>query len=314
MSTSCVAIRDAKSGSSAKILVGFGFNCFQFTAVKNGQPVELLWAEPEFESGTKRASGSGIPIMFPFAGRIPGTIFRWEGREYQLTAGDGIGNAIHGFVMDRPWRVIAQAEDCLTGQFQASVDEPSLLQCWPADFRITCTYQIVGTTLETHVVLENPDQRPLPYGFGTHPYFRLSLGGASSEDCIVQLPISHQWELVNMLPTGARPAVVNADELQRGAPFRGMTYDNIFTGLQFDGEWCAAKIHDPVAGSTLSIEFNRIFREIVVYTPPHRDAICIEPETCVPNAFDLSRNGLDAGPTQLPPGGRVEGRIRMRLE
>jgi aldose 1-epimerase len=294
--------------------VGFGFNCFQFTAVKDGRPVELLWAEPGFESGTKRASGSGIPIMFPFAGRIPGTIFRWENREYQLAEGDGIGNAIHGFVMTRPWRVAAQTEDSVTGQFQASVDDPSLLECWPADFRITCTYRIEGTTLDTHVLLENPDQRPLPYGFGTHPYFRLSLGGASSEDCIVRLPVSHQWELVDMLPTGVRPAVANAGDLQRGLPFREMTYDNIFTGLQFDGDCCAATIHDPLAGKTLFVEFNRIFRELVVYTPPHREAICIEPETCVPNAFDLSRRGLDAGPTQMPPGGRVEGRIRMRLE
>ena len=71
MNVQQVTIRDEASGSSAKILAGLGFNCYQFTAVDRGTPVEMLWSEPTFESGRCRASGSGIPLMFPFAGRIP---------------------------------------------------------------------------------------------------------------------------------------------------------------------------------------------------------------------------------------------------
>jgi aldose 1-epimerase len=313
VSMSNVTIRDAKSGSTAKVLVGFGFNCYQFTAIHRNEPVELLWAEPGYETGKCRASGGGIPIMFPFAGRIPGTVFRWDGRDYHLAEGDGRGNAIHGFVMSRPWRITAQTDDSVTGQFHASVDDPALLECWPADFRITCTYRISGTTLDSVFILDNPDDHPLPYGFGTHGYLRLSLGGADSNDCIVRLPVTHRWELTDMLPTGRRLAVPNSAALQSGAPFRDMTYDDIFTGLQFQDDWCTAAILDPRAQRTLKLQFDRIFRECIVYTPPHREAICIEPETCVPNAFDLSRRGLDAGPTQLPPGCSVQGRIRMEL-
>ena len=314
VSVECVTIRDVNSGSLARVLVGFGFNCYQFTAVHRGEGVECLWAEPGFESGNCRPTGSGIPLMFPFAGRIPGTVFRWEGREYQLTAGDGRGNALHGFVMNRPWRILAQTADSVTGVFQASVDDPKILESWPADFRITCTYRIRGCELDTRVILENPDTTPLPYGFGTHPYLRVSLGGSPPADCVVRLPVTESWELVEMLPTGKRLPVPGADALQRGAPFAQLTLDDIFTGLQFAGEECVAEICDPGARRSLKIAFDRAFRECVVYTPPHREAICIEPETCVPNAFELSRRGLDAGPTVLQPGERVAGRVAMRVE
>src|SRR5262245_47295730 len=133
-----VTLRDPAAGSSAEILVSQGFNCFRLTAVV-GQPVEVLYAPEDFAKGLSRPSSGGIPILFPFPGRIPGTIFRWEGQEYPLETGDAFGNAIHGFVHTRPWRVIERNESGVVGQFHASQDDPSLARRWPADFRITAT-------------------------------------------------------------------------------------------------------------------------------------------------------------------------------
>jgi aldose 1-epimerase len=48
--------------------------------------------------------------------------------------------------------------------------------------------------------------------------------------------------------------------------------------------------------------FDGVFRECVVYTPPHREAICIEPYTCVPGALELDRRGIAAGLRMVPPG------------
>src|SRR5688572_28617576 len=135
MAAQIVTLRDASAGTSAQIAVGLGFNCFRFTAMHRAHPVEVLYAHPDFESGTQRPSGSGIPILFPFPGRIPGTTFTWEGKQYQLEPGDALGNAIHGFVLRRPWRVIEQSETRVVGQFHAWRDDPSLKDRWPADFR-----------------------------------------------------------------------------------------------------------------------------------------------------------------------------------
>ena len=106
MSEDVIEIHEPQTGASARILATLGWNCFAYRAPLGGEMREVLWAEPGFEQGDKRPSGSGIPILFPFPGRIAGTEFVWEGRSYPQEAGDGRGNAIHGFVHKRAWRVI----------------------------------------------------------------------------------------------------------------------------------------------------------------------------------------------------------------
>ena len=59
--------------------------------------------------------------------------------------------------------------------------------------------------------------------------------------------------------------------------------------------------------------FDRAFRECVVYTPPHREAICIEPYTCVAGAFSLAEPGIDAGIRIVPPGGSFHARVEIEL-
>jgi aldose 1-epimerase len=271
--------------------------------VDGARAVEVLYAPPGFEQGQERPSRGGIPLLFPFPGRIAGTSFTWEGKRYELEAGDAFGNAIHGFVMWRPWRIIEQTDSRVVGQFHAWREDPSLQARWPADFRITATYTLRGTTLRGDYLIENPCDVPLPCGLGTHPYFRLPLGGPNADDCLVKLPVTERWELQDMLPTGRRLSVPDAAALQAGKRFGELQLDDVFAGLTFDEGWCRAEVHDPGSGVTIAERFDGAFRECVVFTPPHREAICIEPYTCVPGAFDLAQQGHDVGLRVLPPGG-----------
>ncbi|MDP6445690.1 MAG: aldose 1-epimerase [Pirellulaceae bacterium] len=287
MAVECVEIRDAQTGSRARVLVGFGMNCFEFIVRDEAGEIDLLWAEECFADGDKRASSSGAPLLFPFPGRIPGTQLTWEGKSYELEAGDGRGNAIHGFVHNRPWRNIERADNRVVGEFQASVDAPDVLDRWPADFHLRVAYQLCGNRLSCHVEATNPDDHPLPCGFGSHPYFRLPLGGESADDCRIQLPVRRQWELIEMLPTGRITDVPRAEELQAGLAFGQMQFDDVFTDLLAGDERVVATIHDPSSKRGVSVSFSNSFRECVVYNPPHRQAVCIEPYTCVPGAIAL---------------------------
>jgi aldose 1-epimerase len=311
MTMTTAIIRDGATGSSAELLVSQGFNCFRFTAMPQGRPVEVIFAPDDFSLGKSRPSSGGIPLLFPFPGRIPGTTFTWAGMQYQLEPADAFGNAIHGFVHARPWRVIEQSESRIVGQFHGWRDDPALKARWPADFRITATYAITGNALLAEYLLENPGDTALPCGFGTHPYFRVPLGGPAADDCVVKLPVSARWELADMLPTGRRLELSNASELQTGKRFTELKLDDAFSGLTFDGEWCASSIRDPASGVTMTQRFDRSFRECVVYTAPHRQAICIEPLTCVPSCFDLAARGIDAGLRIVPPGGSFTCRVEI---
>lgn len=313
-------LEDPDSGASARVLTNFGFNCFAYQVVRGGRPIDVLWAEPGFESGTRRASGSGIPILFPFPGRIAGTSLSWNGRTYPLEAGDGRGNAIHGFVLDRPWRVTHSSQSRVEGQFQASRDDPSLLNRWPADFRITATYELAAGAMVARYVVENPGPEPLPCGLGAHPYFRVPIGqtagpaAQAAGECLVKLPVSARWELEGMLPTGRLLPLDNPAECQHGLRFRDLHLDDVFTGLAFSGGTCRAAIVDPGSGLSMHLEFDRVFRECVVYNPPHRESICIEPYTCVPGSFGSTPGGLDTGLRILEPGASFTGTVKIWIE
>jgi aldose 1-epimerase len=108
-------------------------------------------------------------------------------------------------------------------------------------------------------LLENPGDLALPCGFGTHPYFRVPLGGSAADECVVKLPVSSRWELQDMLPTGKRSEVPDSGKLQTGQRFGELKFDDVFSGLTFDGEWCVSSIIDPASGVTMTQRFDRHF-------------------------------------------------------
>ena len=313
MALEILQITDEQTGSIARITPGFGFNCFSFQAPLNGQLSETLWAHPEFTSGSQRPSGSGIPLLFPFAGRIPGTSFEYQGKKYELTAGDNQGNAIHGFVMNRPWRVAQESTSSVTGEFQASIDEPDLSRSWPADFKIQITYTVSGSSLLSKIKVENPGESPLPFAFATHAYFRLPVGGKGESDTtIVKVPVSDAWELSGLIPTGKKIGMGELGSLASGMPLGDHVFDNVFTNVKYEGGRAVTSVHNP-AGPTLMQTFDDTFQHVVVYTPPHREAICMEPYTAIPNALALEEQGVETGLRWLKQGEAYETEIVITL-
>jgi aldose 1-epimerase len=311
-----IAITDEASGASAQILVSLGFNCFSWRPVLQEGPREMFWTHPAFADGGERPSGSGVPLLFPFPSRIAGAKYSFGGREYQLEPGDAFGNAIHGFVHTRAWRVVEQNENRVVGEFQASRDDASLLERWPADFRIRVSYEVRGRELISDVRYENAGSGPLPCGFATHTYFRLPLAdGSDAEETIVTVPARRYWELVDMIPTGKRSAIPAEQQLDQQQPLGKRAYDTVFTDLSSDAAGIVrTELADPKSGRRLVQSFDKSFAQCVVYTPPHRGAICMEPYTCVPNAIQLQASAVETGLQILQPGESFATTIRIALE
>lgn len=310
-----LTISDASAGSQADILPGLGFNCFRFLAGLEGKRHELLFSQPGFTDGTKRASHSGIPILFPFPSRIRNGQYTWNGRAYQLPDGDKLGNAIHGFALDRPWRVIRHSANSVTGQFQLSVDAPERLSLWPADGLIEVTYTVIGATLRSAIRIANPDTKPLPWGLGTHAYFRFPLGSTSRKgDCLAVAPAGETWVLENLIPTGERRPVTPQSDLRQGKSLDGLQLDDCLTGVMPRDGLVQTLVMDARAGLQISQVCPADFRELVVFTPPHGEAVCIEPYTCPPDAINLHGRGIECGWRTLAPGEEFSTQIEISLE
>ncbi|HEX3726881.1 MAG TPA: aldose 1-epimerase, partial [Pirellulales bacterium] len=191
--------------------------------------------------------------------------------------------------------------------------EAKLLEHWPADFRIVADYQVSGGALIAEYTIENPDTKPLVFGFGTHPYFWIPPGGTSADDCRVTVPVEYDWQLEGLLPTGKRTTSPVAAELARGMLAGGMHLDHVFGGLKFENHRTRSTIQDPASKHTLTLDFDDQFPTVVVYNPPHREAVCIEPYTTLPDPFTLQQQGIDPHLQTLAPGKSFRTRIEIRI-
>lgn len=308
-----ISLHHAGSGASARVLT-LGFNCFGFCPMVEGVAREVLWSEPGFERGERRASGSGIPVLFPFAGRLTGKQLTFGGRTFSLDSDDGRGNAIHGFVQTREWHVVDRTAASVTGEFLATRDDPSLADRWPSDFRLRATYTLLGQSLEAKFETTNVGRETFPFGLGTHGYFRVPMGDAGrADDCLVCVPAGEYWELVDMLPTTRRLPVDAARDLRGGRRFGDVKLDDVLTGLALDRGKCTTYIADPAARRRLEVEFGAEFPHCVVYNPPHREAICIEPYTTAPDAYLLQDRGVPANLHLLEPGETWSSSMQVRV-
>lgn len=291
-----LVLQDQEYGSHAKILPTLGFNCFSFQVPVDGKLVEILSSEPDFALGDKKGTRSGIPLLFPFPNRIQSGRYSWDGQDYQLPTTDGRGNAIHGFVVDRPWRVIAADSKTAVAEFQLSVDSPDRLALWPSDFLIEVTYRLIAARLRADIRIVNAGHNSLPWGLGTHPYFNIPLQpGGDAARCQVQVDAAESWELVDFIPTGRRLELDSRLDLRSGAALGERKLDDVLTGLKVSNGQTESRVTDNLLGYNVSQSADAIFRECVVFTPPGRPCVCLEPYTCTTNAINLQQQGVDAG-------------------
>ena len=285
----------------ARIAPALGNNCFAFrTAGHVLEPVS-------FSDFRQRPTSYGIPILFPFPNRIRDGQFSFQGARYTVNP------PRHGFVRDKAWRVEAHgASDAagawLTCSFDAALYPEEILNQFPFPFRLEVTYRLREARLDIETSAANTGERDMPAGFGIHPYFRKPSGGTLS------VPAQQRLELADSLPTGRRLDVTNAYDLRRPADLNTLSLDDIYTSLEADAGGLARCVLDDEENSVKTVvEFPREqFPYVVVYTPPApRQAICVEPNTCPTDAFNLQARGIESNLLTIGAGETVRFNISI---
>jgi aldose 1-epimerase len=291
----------AGDGATAEIAPAFGCNCFSFGAE---QPILEPVAFAEFR---QRPTSYGIPILFPFPNRIRDGRFTFQGRTFELNP------PRHGFVRDKAWQVLDHgASDergaWLTAGFDARDHAAQILAQFPFPFRLEVTYRLKDATLEMETIARNDDTAEMPAGFGIHPYFRKPAHGT------LTVPAGKRWELADSLPTGRLLDVAGAYDLRAQAELNGLLLDDIYTNVtaEADGQ-TRCYLMDADAGRETVVEFDAArFPHVVVYTPPApRQAICVEPNTCPTDAFNLQARGIDSNMLVLRAGEEMRFNVRL---
>ena len=201
----------------------------------------------------------GAYPMAPWAGRIRHGRFAFAGATHQLPLA-APPHALHGVVLDRPWRV--DAPDAI------SVD---LDHRWPFRGRVAQRFAVREDGLEVTMTLEADE--PQPAAIGWHPWFRRALEPGGE-------PVSLRLDAAEMLvrdgegiPTG-----------ERVAPPEG-PWDDCFTGLR----------SDPVlTWPGLALTLSSTCQWWVVYNQPAY-AICVEPQSGPPDAANADPDVVAPG-------------------
>lgn len=297
-----VTIQTQDGQTRATVVPSLGFTCIDFCTEIRNHKVTVLDCEPDFLQGTCRPGRSGIPILFPFPNRIRDSRFSYQGVTYQVPPPAWFPQTIHGFCVDRPWHVVSQSRDSVTAEFILSRDAPERRPQWPSDARLTVTYTARPQTLRADIVIENLGPDTLPWGFGTHPYFRLPLGvGGGPDQCLISASPPQQWTLENCFPTGEIVPVSPEKDLRFGWRYGTCHLDDVYTFPHGVGG-TEEQIYDPVSGLKITQRHSADFRELVVFTPKDRPVICLEPYTCTTDAVNLEAAGIDAGLWELESG------------
>lgn len=304
-----VWILEDGEGNCLEIWPAMGFNAYRWSVAGE----EILYRDPAFFDELK-PTRSGFPILFPFPNRIRAGRFTWEGKTYELPLNDSTtSNAIHGFAVRRPWRVVDDGTDAsqawVTAEFEAARDAPDAVHLWPGKYSIRITYRLMTDMIRVEAAVENPGAKPLPFGLGYHPYFRVAPFGG--DQACIGMEAGKQWQLADCLPTGALTPCNRTQQEQR---FADVDFDDLFTDVPIsrrDTRDCGAIESDE--GRRLVVEAGRDFRELVVFTPPHRQAICFEPYTCITDAINLHQQGIDTGLQLLAPGEIWRGWVQVVL-
>jgi aldose 1-epimerase len=267
---------------------------------------EDLLALPGGVAGYRDRNVTGLPILAPWANRLPSWRYRAAGVEVDLEGldlpTDPGGLPIHGnLTARRGWRLERLAAEAGRAVLVASFDYawPELLAAFPFPHTVTVAAELREASLDVTTTLAATGDRPVPVAFGWHPYLRLP--GAPRAAWRLLLPDRTHLELDGRgLPTGKASA-----EPAEADPVGERTYDDLYT---LEQDPAARRLGLEAAGRRLLVDYGDGYDHAQVFAPPGAEFVCLEPMT-VPTA------ALAAGTTPLvQPGATFAARYTIRVE
>lgn len=260
--------------TEATIAPAVGANCFRLTVAGR----DLVEPPPTFDDLVARPTGYGCPILFPFPGQLlPGRL-TLLGRDVQIEANGPNGRHGHGFAPRRPWRILERAPETCACQLQGGGDDE-----YPWRYRLTARFRIAPGLLGIGLVLENLDHAAMAFGLGLHPYTPIA------PDATIDLPATALWPADGGIPRG-QPRPTAGPWRWDSLPPVGST---LVTGLPSTDV-------EAVVGDVLLRWPGDRFGEVVLYRPPERASVCVEPWTSVSNAAAQIAPGAPHGLVVLP--------------
>ena len=262
----------AKGRTRAVVVPEAGGRLLQIEIFDGSEWLPLLVAPDDPRRLIDEPEAWGSYVMAPWPGRIDGGRFLWRGRQYAVPVSSGDGHALHGRGVYLPWRVDAQTKSSI----RMSVDFD---EAWPFGGGATLEIRLADRSISQRVEVR-ATRGAFPAGVGWHPLFRRDVRGKHDAEILVDA--EQKYEVAEMIPTGWMPPVTGEQDLRLYRVVGQRRLDDCYREPRALGiRW---------GDIELTMRSSANVTHAVVYTPPH--AVCIEPQTCAPDAFNLAAQGV----------------------
>ena len=254
----CILLRDGD------LTVGVAPECggalTRFDVRVCNQIVNILRPADERSSGRPCALGASSFPLVPYAGRLRGGRFQFDGRDYcyPLNAFPE-RHSSHGDGWTRRWDLVDLGRQTATMSLEPDSAAP---------LRYRCRQEISVHESRVRITLsvENLEAQRMPFGVGLHPYF------ANRSQALIKasLPIRWQWDSELMpIATEVNPL---ASDLAIGKRASFMPFASEFTG--WDG---SAVISWPALQVRVELRTTPPLRHVVMWMPEGESFFCFEP-------------------------------------
>jgi aldose 1-epimerase len=270
---------------------------------------EIDRARQDWLVASREAGIAGFPELLlanfplvPYSNRIRDGRFTFRDRAVDEPLAPGHSNALHGHGWRLNWRVTARGDDALTMEYEHRPDAAN--GAWPWPYRAWQRLALTPQALIMTMGIENRAAEPMPAGLGHHPYF------PRTEQCRVSAEIAGIW-----WPEAGQLPVERVAPPPDSDPRRGVAVDRISLDHGYSGWTGSARIDWPERRAHLTMTADPALSTLVIYSPPGRGFVCVEPVSHCIDAFNLAARGMsDTGMRVLAPGESWEATVRFTPE
>ncbi len=239
-------------------------------------------------------------IMLPFANRIDGARFTFNGEVFEIPLNRPQQQcAIHGHARDVPWQLVDRTETSITFEVRFQRDDT------PYDFTARQTFRVDGDRVGLEVWVRNESQHTLPYGFGYHPWFPMSDETAlqfSAGKTFTSDDRTFPLEAIDVPPEldfTSGPAIKPRAEVDKHY-----------------AEWTTREtvIIQPDQGYRLTVSGDGALTNVHIFIPENNTAFCVEPVTHVTDVVNRREFETYGDMTPLATGESMTGSMWLKPE
>jgi galactose mutarotase-like enzyme len=208
-------------------------------------------------------------VLFPSPGKL-------EGGKYHVGQLSGeLGQ--HGFARLLPWTVgdMSHANGAAVTLHLQSSDATRAY--WPWEFDLALTYTLLATKLRVDIRVTNNDDKPMPFAFGFHPYFRIP--DDEKPGARIETRASRAFDNVQKKEVRIERISLGGREVD----LHLIDHDSNRSSLSWNDD-------------RLTIEGSSQFTRWVVWTLPGKGFVCLEPWTAPFNALNTGEGVMTVAP------------------